>query len=481
MVITHTKLKRNSVGLLQGTFQSLGQVAPAADIAILLVASFSISGAQTVLSVIIGWIIYALWMITPYEFSKLKSNAGSYYAYAAGSTEKGHLGPITALSFMYYDITGAAFGILGLSSFIFLMAPEVTSIPYIWILFAGIFTAFIIIVTYLGIRPSLNYTAITGLLEVMFLLIGSIIIIIRVGAHNSAIPFEISGPYSIGFSSIMFASVFSILDFTGSGVVTTVSEEITEPKKNIGKSIVFAMILTAVALIPAAYALTVGWGVSSIGSFATHNDAGLTVFYRYLGPVGLVLLIVFTINSYFSNGVSKATAVSRWWYSAARDNVVFPQSVGKINPKHHSPANAVVIWALLSFVLDVTMGLIYGPLSAAFVLEAGTGISIIIVHILANSSLTIYTRRINKFSLLKHGILPTAATIVGLVVIYFTMRDIFTKYFTAPSAVNDAYFASFIVTIVWILAGGLIVTLYYRNKHPEILKDAGEFNMRTQQ
>ena len=156
MVITHTKLKRNSVGLLQGTFQSLGQVAPAADIAILLVASFSISGAQTVLSVIIGWIIYALWMITPYEFSKLKSNAGSYYAYAAGSTEKGHLGPITALSFMYYDITGAAFGILGLSSFIFLMAPEVTSIPYIWILFAGIFTAFIIIVTYLGIRPSLN-------------------------------------------------------------------------------------------------------------------------------------------------------------------------------------------------------------------------------------------------------------------------------------------------------------------------------------
>ena len=148
-------------------------------------ASFSISGAQTVMSVIIGWIIYALWMITPYEFSKIKSNSGSYYAYAAGATDKGRLGPITALSFMYYDITGAAFGILGLSSFIFLMAPEITSIPYLWILFAGIFTAFIIIVTYLGIRPSLNYTAITGLLEIMFLLIGSIIIIIRVGGHNS--------------------------------------------------------------------------------------------------------------------------------------------------------------------------------------------------------------------------------------------------------------------------------------------------------
>ena len=90
-------------------------------------------------------------MVTPYELSKLKSNAGSYYAYAAGATEKGGFGPITAMSFMYYDITGAAFGILGLSAFLFLMAPAITSIPYLWILFAGIFTAFIITVTYLGI------------------------------------------------------------------------------------------------------------------------------------------------------------------------------------------------------------------------------------------------------------------------------------------------------------------------------------------
>jgi len=147
MVVKKTGLEKNSVGLLQGTFQSLGQVAPAADIAILLVASFSISGAQTVLSVIFGWIIYALWMVTPYELSKLKSNAGSYYAYAAGSTENGAVGPATAMSFMYYDITGAAFGILGLSAFLFLMAPVITSIPYLWILFSGIFTAFIIVVT----------------------------------------------------------------------------------------------------------------------------------------------------------------------------------------------------------------------------------------------------------------------------------------------------------------------------------------------
>ncbi|BAB60387.1 TVG1285073 [Thermoplasma volcanium GSS1] len=101
MVRKRTGLKKNAIGLMQGVFQSMGKVAPAADIAILLVATFSIADSKTILSVIFGWLIYALFMVTPYQFSKYKSNAGSYYAYASASTESGKLGPITALSFMY--------------------------------------------------------------------------------------------------------------------------------------------------------------------------------------------------------------------------------------------------------------------------------------------------------------------------------------------------------------------------------------------
>ncbi|MCL4334654.1 MAG: amino acid permease [Candidatus Thermoplasmatota archaeon] len=470
------RLRKNSVGLFQGIFQSLGQVAPAADIAILLVASFSIAGSKTVLSVIFGWLIYALWMITPYQFSKYKSNAGSYYAYNAGATNKGRMGPVTALSFMYYDITGAAFGILGLSSFIYLMSPLIRSIPYIWIAFAAAFTVYIILITYFGIKPSLGYNAITGMAEVLFLLIGAIIIIVKVGVGNSFEPFDVSGPGGIAFSSIMFGAVFSILDFTGSGVVTTVSEEIKEPKKNIGKSIIFAMFLTAIALIPATYALTVGWGIDRISSFASTNDAGLLVFEKYLGPIGLILLIVFTINSYLTNGVSKSTAVSRWWYSAARDGVVFPKKLSKIDPKYRTPVNALMAWALGSFVLDVIMGIIYGPEDAAFVLEAGTGISIILVHILSNTSLTLFTNKIGDFKFLTHGVAPTAASVVGGIVVYYTMRRIIATWLSNPTPLNDAYFASMIVTLVWVIAGGMLITWYYIKNRPQTLVNAGEYD-----
>ena len=481
MTETDQKLEKDAVGLFQGIFQSLGQVAPAADIAILLVASFSTSGAETVLSVIIAWLIYALWMVTPYMFAKRKSNAGSYYAYAASATDRGRLGPITAMSFMYYDITGAAFGILGLSSFLFLISPSIMSIPYVWILFAAAFTGYISILTYKGIKPSLNYTAISGLAEVAFLFIAAVIIIVEVGKGNSFVPFEFSGKYAVGVSAIMFGAIFSILDFTGSGVVTTVSEEITEPKKNIGKSIIFAMALTAIALIPATYALTVGWGISNISSFATTSDAGIVVFSKYLGPIGVFLLIIFTINSYLSNGVSKATAVGRWWHSAARDGVIFPKSFGEVHKKYRTPAKATMAWILSSFVLDVLMGLKFGPEDAAFVLEAGTGISIIIVHILANTSLTFYGFRTKEFRTLSFGLAPIVSSIIGFVVIYYSITDIISKYLANPtSGVDTAYLASFIITILWVVVGGGLITYYYSKKKPKTLREAGEFDIEDQ-
>ncbi len=88
-----TSLRKGAIGTWQGVFQSFSFVGPAADVAILLIGTFAFAGASSALSVLLAWLIYGLWMITPYQFSKFKANAGSYYSYAAGSTKKGMLGP----------------------------------------------------------------------------------------------------------------------------------------------------------------------------------------------------------------------------------------------------------------------------------------------------------------------------------------------------------------------------------------------------
>lgn len=470
-------LKKGSVGTLHGVFQSFSFVGPAADVAILLVATVLWAGAATPLAIIFAWLIYGLWMVTPYEFSKHKSNAGSYYAYSASSTRNGVLGPVTLFSWMGENLTGQSFGILGLAGFAYVISSQLSSIPYLWIVFALIITVWMFIWPYLGIRISLNYVAITGLAELAVLLVGALIIIAKVGAANTLIPFTIP---SGGLLLVMFGVTFSILDFTGLGTVTTVSEEISDPKRKVKRSLVIAWLLSGLALIPASYALMVGWGIPAIGSYAFSPDPGLIVFRNYLGPIGFGLLAFFTINSYASYGVAKTNAVSRIWYSAARDGILFPKSLARLHPRFKTPGNAMILWLGISFVLDLIIGLIFGPLEGGFVLLAMAGIAIIFVHVFANAGLTLFShrelRKRGESNFLYHYIAPSVSSILGIVVVVATAYEAYIAYIGAPNSINLAFLVAPILGIIWCIVIGSLLSVYYLLRKREVLQGAGRYD-----
>ncbi len=472
------KLKSNAVGTMQGIFQSLSYVGPAADVAILLLGTVEFALVASPLAIIVAWLAYGLFMIMPYEFSKYKSNAGSYYAYSAGSTEGGSFGPMALFTWMGENFTGQAFGILGLSAFVFAISTYISNIPYLWILFALIITLYMFILPYLGIKISTNYMAITGLLEVALLIIGSFLIIVKLGSANTLKPFYIPTGGALG--GFFFGVIFSIVDFTGLGTVTTISEEMKDSKKNVRKSIIIAWLLAGLALIPATYALTVGWGLSSISTFATSPDPGLLIFFKFLGPIGFVLLIIFTVNSYFSYSVSKTNAVSRIWYSAARDKVIFPEYIGDIHKKYKTPGHAMIVWLSISFILDVITGIYFGPVNAALILLTMTGVCIVTVHIIGNTSLTFFShtvlKKAGKSSILYHYVLPTIASFVGIVIIYYTVLTNVQTYYASPNTLSLAFMLVVVLALVWILVGAVAITLYYKFKKSDILKNAGNYD-----
>ena len=478
---TEPTLKKGAVGTIHGVFQAFSFVGPAADVAILLVGTFAYAGVATPLAVLIAWAIYGLWMITPYEFAKYKTNAGSYYAYAGASTKGGDLGPITLFSWMGENLTGQSFGILGLAGFLFAISTDISNIPYVWVLFALIITVYMFILPYYGIKISLDYVSITGIMETLVLLIGAIIIIIDVGPGNSFTPFTIP---SGTMSAVFFGVVFSILDFTGLGTVTTVSEEIKDPRKTVRKGLIIAWLLAGVALIPASYALTVGWGIPNIGNYANSADPGLIVFQNYLGPIGYALLAIFTINSYFSYGVAKTNAVSRIWYSAARDGIVFPKSVSKLHPKHRTPANAMTLWLAASFAMDIVLGFIFGPLTAGLVLLSMAGIAIIFVHVFANSGLSFFSyrelRRRGESNAFYHFIAPIVSSVLGLIVVYYSLSSAVSTYLGAPTSTNLAFLIAPVLGVVWCLGIGGAITLYYHTRKKDILAGSGKYDSEAQ-
>jgi len=168
--------------------------------------------------------------------------------------------------------------------------------------------------------------------------------------------------------------------------------KIKEPKKKIKNSLLLSYLFSGLALIPATYALTVGFGISNIGSFSTTSDPGLYVFTHFLGPIGAILLIVFTINSYHSNGVAKTNAVSRVWFSASRDRIIFPKSFSEVHKKYKSPYKAIRGYMIVMLVINLLFGFLFGPKTGALILLTRAGIGIIFTHVYANISLTLYTR-----------------------------------------------------------------------------------------
>lgn len=474
------KLRKDAVSTLRGVFQSFSYVGPAADVAILLLGTVAFALIATPLAIIVAWLIYGLWMITPYEFSKYRANAGSYYSYSAGATKGGSLGPLALFSWLGENLSGQSFGILGLAGFIFAISSYISGISYLWIVFAIIITVYMFVLPYLGIKVSTEYMAITGIMELLVLVIGAIIIIIKLGSANSAAPFAFPSGGALG--SFFFGVVFSIVDFTGLGTVTTLSEEVRESRKRIKKALLIAWILAGIALIPASYALVMGWQtrISSITNYASAPDPGLIVFQKYLGSAGFILLIIFTINSYFSYGVSKTNAVSRIWYSAARDGVIYPKFVAKLHPKYQTPGNAMMLWLGISFVLDIILGLIYGPTNAGLILLTMAGIAIIAVHMISNTALTLFShtvlRKQGKSSILLHYLAPSVASVLGFIVIYFTLVSEISTYYADPTTLNLAYLVIVIFSILWVVVGGTAMVAYYKLKKPEVIEKAGTFD-----
>ncbi len=239
-------LRKNEGGLWSGTFQAISYVAPAATAASFLVEETLYVGASTTFVFLLALIGVSSAMYMNYVFSGKISHAGGYYAYVRAG-----LGPKWGIfsGWLYFvNILGAlaGFAVLFFAGVLWPLIPQLASNPFGWIPLAFIPLVLILVLLYRGLKPSLKYTIIGGLIEVTTLIIISLAIIIRLGSHNTLIPFT---PHGNSFGNLGLATVYSILGFVGIGSVITLSEELHEPKKTVKKSIVVGMLITAVVYV----------------------------------------------------------------------------------------------------------------------------------------------------------------------------------------------------------------------------------------
>ena len=444
-------LRHNAVGILHAIFQSQSHVAPAADVALLITGTAAIALGATPLVILLAWIGYFLLVNTNYQFSKHVSSAAGYYGFAANGLGK-KWGILVGWLFLGNEMLAfPAFGFLGAASLIYLLSPALSSIPYLWIVFIVPFMLFVFIIEYLGIRPSLNYAWMAGIVEVIFLIATSIGIIILVGSGNTFSVFTAS-PVNGDFHPIFLAFIIGITTLAGSGSVVAISEETKMPKRSIPRSLIFVMLID-LSVVLVTYALTVGWGVSKMASFAGSPDPGIVVYAHYLGPVIALIFAAIIYNSYLMFGLAINNSLSRTAYAMARDDIIFPKKYfAKTHPKYKTPSRILILITAFGFLFAIANGLVFGPFEGGVYPFLMIGMMLILTHLIDNFALGFFIKKKSiKLNLLTHIIIPVIGSAFLVLALFYSLYP-----FPPLTAAGTTYIY---VAFAWIV-GGIIYAFW---------------------
>ena len=448
-------LQKDSLSLSMVIAQSLTTVAPLMDlIAFITTAALYAYGALP-LAFLLAFIATFLSINTLFQFSKKIASSGGYYTFV-GKGLGARPGIFTGWIYLLYTwliVPNEAlfFGALFFPA-AFQLLTGIVLPALIWIPLTLVLILFVFIMSYLGIKPSLKYSLVTGIIEVAIILVFSFSVIYNVGSSNTLLAFT---PHFSpnGWNGVLLGMIFSVISFGGSGTPITLGEEAKLPHKTIGKAIIISMLISGITITIAAYALTVGWGINLMSSFGNQLIPGIIEGRTYLGLGGAAVLTILGVNSFFNSALSSFNAGTRTTFAIARDGVLLPKSLAKIHQKYKSPYTVIYLNAILAVILAIPLSIAITPLNAFEIEVTGVTVSYFIYHILTNVSLGVYFRRIKELSPLKHILIPSLASIFFAVIMYYSIIPI-----TYPLSYGA------IIVLVWALAGIIISLMLKKEK-----------------
>lgn len=421
-------LEPNVVSIWGLVGQSLAGMAPTCDVVAFMTAGAAFALVALPLSYLLAFILMFIEVNTIYHLSKHRSSAGGYYAYVSAG-----LGPawalITAMMVIFYQTVSVA-GVPVYVAGVFL--PGLANLVGVhwpsWLSVVGIlvFIGVPWLLTVFGIRPTVKTLVITSGIEILFLLVTSLVIITHAHIIRPLHPFDIA---ATGVKGVALGMIFAITSFIGVGSHAPLGEESqtlsiqTQKGRVIGKAAIVSLTLVGSALTLAAYALTVGWGEANMGSFASANAPGVTVYLHYLGPVGAVALVILAVNSALMDDLALLTSSARVLYAVGRDKLL-QASFAQVNGRR-APANSVTLLAVAAVAVSLGFALCLGSVEAFNVLTTTVLFGLVTAHTLMNLSL-IKVSRYHRSSdhIIVHMLLPILAMGLFWFVLYESILPI---------------------------------------------------------
>ena len=213
---------------------------------------------------------------------------------------------------------------------------------YVWIL---IFAAFFTWMNLRGIKTSaqLNEALCAGMVLVVLLFLGSVVRAVWHVHHDPGFfthPFY--QPGSFHPASIFAGTSVAVLTYIGFDAVSTLSEEVENPRRNILLATVLVCLITGVLSGLEVYAAQLIWGSKLFPS--DQVESAFAILSRQAG--GAILFWIINVTLLLANmgsALGSQLAAGRLLYGMGRGNALPKAFFGAIEPKRHVPRNNILV------------------------------------------------------------------------------------------------------------------------------------------
>jgi amino acid transporter len=344
-------------------------------------------GAKVPLVFVMGFVGV---LLVAYGFARLTryfNHAGSVYALAGATLgpRAGFFSGWTLLGvYVVFTIDSLAATALFFNGFLSAAGFNVSAPWFVVALIAGLLMLF------LNTRPvriaARSLLTMEGF-GVVFTLVLVLVILVKVisghGHNGQGLALgAVFTPGKVKIGTLASATVFAFLSWAGFEASASLGEETHNPRRNIPRSIIGAVVLSAVFFIITMYAETIGFGTNAAGvhAFATTGNALNQLATSYVGSWLAVIISLAATGSAFASAMASGAGAGRMVFALSRDGFG-PKIFSTKSKKHESPVAALALVFGASLVIDLIMSIIGTSVVNVYFYFATLGVlGIIIVY-----------------------------------------------------------------------------------------------------
>lgn len=318
-------------------------------------AAASLGRGHVVTTVLIGMIAMLFTAISYGRMANAYPNAGSAYTYVSREIHPA-LGYFIGWGMIFDYVLNPIICVIWASKASMNFIPEIPFAAYA-VFYALLFT----VMNLRGIEASAHTNTViaTGLGIVIILFLGSAVRYLMLnpptGAGEWTRPFY--NPETFSFSSVSSGAALAVLTYIGFDGISTLSEEVHNPRKNILRASVLVCLITGILASIQVYFAQMVWPSTTFPDqdtafvYVAGKAGGQWLFY-----VLNIALLIATIGS----GSGAHLGAGRLLYGMGRDNAIPKKFFSAVNPKTQVPSNNIILIGVIvlagAFMVTYSMG-----------------------------------------------------------------------------------------------------------------------------